>query len=159
MRSLLLASLVLSIASASCSGDSPQVCTQIGCTDGMTIQLEPPLRASGAYEVEVSLDGRVVTCTGTLPFPECGTPGTSCDSEDVALTASGCALAPSAHEIPELSIFSSNITTIDVTLRRNDNAMGGARLTPTWTTVQPNGPRCGPTCTQAETVSVSTSGL
>jgi hypothetical protein len=101
-----------------------QVCTEIGCHSGLTIQLEGTIPE--AYSVEISVPG-------DEPFrvecPQGGEP-VYCEGDRLFL----------AERTPE-----------EVTVRVSweDNSVVET-LQPTYETIRPNGPDCPPECRQAE---------
>lgn len=121
-------------------------CTEIGCADGFTVQLQPELSTPGAIEVEVALDGEVVTCATTLPL-DGDAPG-GCEDDRVSLWLSGSALPADQHRVTGLSVATTP-TTIAITIRRDGEVVAQGEYTPAYETLQPNGEDCPPTCTYA----------
>ena len=73
--------LLLSLAACDLGKDSGGVdCTQIGCVDGLTLQMKAT--DPGDWMFELELDGTLVTCTATLPFPD-DLSGMGCDDSSV----------------------------------------------------------------------------
>ncbi len=91
-----------------------------------------------------------VTCSGSLPLPDCSTRALSCDREGVVtITESGCALPPNEHALGDLHL-SGAPASVTVEIFRDESTIARETFTPTYQTVQPNGPGCEPTCTQAQ---------
>lgn len=125
-------------------------CTEIGCADGLSVQVTPAAPwPPGSYRFLFEVDGEALTCTGALPLPECGTPAITCDREGIVMiTESGCALPPSQHGFGDVH-FPGGPETVTVEVQRDGRALARQTFTPTYHTVQPNGPGCEPICTQA----------
>ena len=119
-------------------------CTEIGCADGFSGQFSPAFTAAGAYVFTLALDGAVSTCAGTLPFND----DFSCDGA-LGLTLSGTALPPSDQSLPGFEIRQIDFATLQLTVTRDGTEEASWTVTPTWDTVAPNGPECGPVCTTA----------
>jgi len=104
-------------------GDGP-FCTEIGCSDGITVHL--PVVPAGPYKVEILVGG---TGGGGLSYAYECTGGPSCQ-QDIFF--------------PEL--------VLDRIIVRVTSGLG-SRLTeivnPVYTTSRPNGPDCPPLCRQA----------
>ncbi len=131
-------------------------CTQMGCYDGYEIEVTPSEAwPAGDYRYIVELDGRTVTCTGSLPLQPCGTASMTCDGEGVSITESGCALQPAQHafggvSIPELP------QAVHLRIEHDGASLVDQALTAKYATSQPNGPGCGPICCQGgDAVSLS----
>lgn len=144
--SLLLTSLI------ACDGEKDDSgalnCTQIGCTDGLTLQMTAS--DPGEWTFELGLDGEAVTCTAILPFPE-SLVGLGCDDERVSLTFSGTALDDSEHELGDVWISTLPAT---VTFRAllDGVIIQEQTFTPTYIESAPNGEECGPICNNAAEV-------
>ena len=93
-------------------------CTLIGCLNGLMVRLEGA--PAGPWTVQV-------TSGNTTRTQECPAGG-NCAGQ----------------------VFFSGLepTTVNVTVTRGANSVTYNNLTPTANTVQPNGPRCAPTCNQ-----------
>ncbi|MBX3184006.1 MAG: hypothetical protein KIT72_00655 [Polyangiaceae bacterium] len=124
------------------------VCTEIGCVDGLTIDLSQLSWEPGSYQIDVAADGDITRCQVTLPLPPCSNPGTSCDGTGVQVGESGCALAPSAHSLTELRLVSLP-DNVEVTVTRDGAPFASRRFTPNYQVSRPNGPRCEPECKSA----------
>jgi hypothetical protein len=124
-------------------------CTEIGCQDGLLVRVTPTSAwPSGEYTFTIEADSGTTVCTGSLPLPACETRAISCDGNDVQVTESGCALEPSQHAFGDL-MFTSAPASLTVTVTRDGQQVGSRSWTPEYQTVQPNGPGCEPTCTNA----------
>lgn len=106
-----LASLAAGLLLAACqpSTAEPRGCTQLWCSEGLTVAFGDAPWAPGAYRIEVLVDDRRTTCRARLPMTNCSAPASTCDDPSVRLLPSGCALAPDAQgfhglhlaEVPE----------------------------------------------------------
>jgi hypothetical protein len=124
-------------------------CTQIGCEDGLTIRVTPTdAWPHGAYRFVVEHDGATTTCEGVLPLPPCEQRAISCDAAEPTIVESGCALEPSAHAFGDI-VFGTSPPSVAVQVLLDDRSVGSGTWTPTYQTVQPNGPGCEPICTNA----------
>lgn len=127
----------------------PDGCTEIGCQDGLIVRVTPmEAWPHGEYRFDIEVDGEAISCTGSLPLPECGTSGHTCDGTGLVLTESGCALDPSQHAFGDI-MFSSTPSSVSIDVELDEQAVGSGSWTPEYQTVQPNGPDCEPTCTNA----------
>jgi hypothetical protein len=126
-RRSLIAMLSLAML-ASCSGGSlfgngPKVCTLIGCLNGLQVQLVQPV--IGTYRVEL-----FANATDTQPLRTYDCAGGGCGSyvvfDDISLTSA----------------------VVRVTSSRGVRTTQFASIVYT-STPNPNGPDCGPPCTQA----------
>jgi len=130
------------------STNGATACTEIGCNDGYQIEVTPhDAWPAGDYRYTLELDGRTVTCSGSLPLQPCGTPSMTCDDEGVSITESGCALGPAQHafggvSIPELP------AKVHLRIEHDGAALVDQALTVEYRSSQPNGPGCGPVCCQ-----------
>jgi hypothetical protein len=132
-----------------CASHPTAECTEIGCHDGLVVTVSPA-RAwpHGAYRFIIEADGREITCSGSLPLPECSTRAITCDGDGVVIGESGCALSPTEHAFSDI-VFSTNPETVTISIERDDEIIATQTWTPVYQTVQPNGPDCPPTCTNA----------
>lgn len=140
----------------SVSASGATECTGMGCNDGYQIDVTPHEDwPSGDYRYILELDGRTVTCAGSLPLKPCGSPSMTCDGEGVSITESGCALDPAQHafggvSIPELP------QDVHLRLEHDGVPLVDQALTVEYASSQPNGPDCGPVCCQGgDAVSLS----
>lgn len=143
--SLLLLSCLFALPAA-----AEQPCTEIGCVNGLTIDLAPDLfEEEGIYEIRLVLDGRMVQCKGVLPLRKCEEgPSFRCNAKDVRISESGCALPEDQHTIPNLMI--DGLPRKIMMSVEHGNVMQVTRtFRPTYLTSRPNGPLCEPTCIQS----------
>ncbi|HMV69486.1 MAG TPA: hypothetical protein PKA64_21770 [Myxococcota bacterium] len=133
------------VALLACAGEVDHACTEIGCADGLVIELDHTW-TEGDYTFEVSLDGQVITCTASIPFGE----GDGCADDRALLSLSGTMLPVDQQTIPSITVTDGDVTTVGVRVLMGDTELTNATLTPAWSTSQPNGPDCPPTCRTAD---------
>jgi hypothetical protein len=98
-----------------------QACTRIGCEDGWSVELTGAAALPATYTIRVLVDGAVVASRQCTPAQPCGD-----------------------------RVFMAGVTAAEAELE----IVGGPiplrwTVTPEYTTLQPNGPGCPPTCRQA----------
>lgn len=137
----------------------PTLCTEMGCYDGYHIGVEPHERwPAGDYRYVLELDGRTVTCTGSLPLKRCNRPSMTCDGEGVSITESGCALDQDEHAFGGVYIDELP-QKVHLRIEHDSVALVDQALTVDYTVSQPNGPDCGPVCCSGgDAVSLSFDG-
>jgi hypothetical protein len=166
LSGLILTSLAL-LAPAACTDDAggdpqgsplsppPAACTQIGCDEGLVVELRPASGwPEGEYRFEIRADGAETTCRGTLPLTSCSKPNVTCDVGGVAQIAeSGCAMPASTHSFPGIR-FDPKLRPrrVEITIGLDDRIVGEARFSPSFRRIQPNGPQCPPVCDVATAV-------
>lgn len=140
----------------------PLACTQIGCEDGLKVELRPPSGwPAGEYRFRIQANGVEVTCRGSLPLKSCvgssdpaDQENVSCDVEGVVrVVESGCALPADAQGFPGLW-FDPKLrpTRVEITITREGQLVAEAEIAPSFERVQPNGPACPPACDVAQAV-------
>jgi len=135
--------------SSGSSGGAGKECTAIGCVDGLTLRLAAQDGwKQGTYVFALDIDGVEQTCKGALPLPSCGQRGLSCDNTLAQLGESGCALPASEHAFSDIQIRSAPAR-VKIRIERDGIKLADEVITPSYRTSQPNGPDCGPVCTQA----------
>ena len=128
-----------------------RVCTQMGCLDGLHVELAPSAGlGAGTYAIELEADAAKGSCEVTLPLPPCDKgPATVCKGDVAVLVGeSGCALDPAAQGFGPLT-FKGTPARVRVVVRKGTAELGAATFTPTYRKVQPNGQGCGPVCQHA----------
>jgi hypothetical protein len=125
-------------------------CTMIGCVDGLSINLDPSYQwLPGNYSFSLVIDGRISHCTAKLPLPACGDErAVTCDNHEITIVESGCALPPGSQGFGPVMI-SSSPKSVALTITRNGLSVLDRRISPQYSSVQPNGPMCGPVCRSA----------
>ena len=128
----------------SSSGTTMPGCTEIGCVDGFNGVFSPAFTAPGAYVFTVDIDGAVSTCAGNLPFDG----DFACDG-DLGVNLSGTALPDDEHSLPGFYLSPTEFAELQLMVERDGVEEAAWTLSPEWSTFQPNGPGCEPTCTSA----------
>ncbi|HET8934376.1 MAG TPA: hypothetical protein VFN67_13090 [Polyangiales bacterium] len=128
---------------------SKHICTEIGCSSGYNLNVSPASGwAMGAYTFELTVDGRKVTCQGSLPLKTCGEPSFSCDADGVRLGESGCALPADQQGIADIK-FEGYPLALTVRVLKDGTELSNSKLDPKYAAGQPNGPGCEPICCSA----------
>jgi len=128
-------------------------CTQIGCFDGFSVELQSPSGYKpGSYKVTVETDLGTSICEVSLPLPSCETVASPRCSPGlpVLLGLSACALPPEQHALGPIQLPGAQPTHVSLKVERDGQVIGSGEYTPVYRTLQPNGPRCEPVCRQAE---------
>ena len=148
MKAFLLFLLV--VAGFSDRALAERVCTEIGCSDGLTLSVDPDYDWKwGFYEFNFLMEGRSVSCKGQLPLKKCEDgPSFRCSSDITQIGESGCALPESAHGISGIHINDTPRRMI-VLVKRGGKSVITRTLNPEYLESRPNGPGCGPVCTSA----------
>lgn len=128
-----------------------KACTEMGCANGLTLAADPSFDwEPGFYDFKFFVDGKTMSCRGKLPLDRCeDAPTFGCDSRNVEIVESGCALPINKHAIAAIHIKGMPRKVI-VTAKRNDKPFLTRTISPKYEQVQPNGPGCLPICRRAE---------
>lgn len=130
---------------------APKMCTKIGCSDGLSVGLDLPLK-TGKYLVEVEAGDKKGKCEIVVPFPACGTPATRCEGTLPLFAAeNGCGGPVDKMTFSPIRIGEAP-ESVMVNVKHNGVTVLGGLFKPEYKTTQPNGPDCPPTCKQAEHV-------
>jgi hypothetical protein len=152
---------------AACSGDETHACTDVGCADGASFTLRPPLSHwyDGAYSLEVTFDSTVHDCSFSVPddLPEGGswqpltctpalsvflTPEVDCQEQHDGNNASQvCTPVPEKYFVQGST--GGTPATLHVRMLRDEAVVADETEPLSYSATQPNGPECGPTCHQA----------
>jgi hypothetical protein len=145
--------------SASCMTEKS--CTTIGCADGLSLILT---RADGSephFEVSLVIDGKTIVC----PAPALGS-SSKCDDgvfvtltegqdcRQAATTTSATLTCTGNGRFQEVVEIRRAPATLAVSLAQGGTTKPLGTLSPTYRTMQPNGPGCEPVCRQAEIAQV-----
>jgi hypothetical protein len=127
-----------------------QACTEIGCSNGLSLSFTKATTPwePGMYQVDIDADGKKITCTTKLPLTASDPAPSSCTDANVLLGVSGSALPAAQQSLSELQ-FNTAPAHVTVTVTRDGAVIGTKDLTPTYKKSQPNGPDCEPTCNSA----------
>jgi hypothetical protein len=143
-------------------------CTEIGCLDGVTLELTPGggTFADGNYTLELIAETTRSACRFAIPdsTPSQGTVGTvDCDLglDAFIQQAAECtemrtadAVSESCRPLPGQFTLNAQLQatpeTLAVRLVRDGVSLVEQTLTPAYETSRPNGPDCDPECRQAQ---------
>lgn len=129
---------------------APRACTEIGCEDGLRIELVRAAWPAGNYRVQLDVDGTTTTCSGQLPLRPCEQgPSFNCEGAPVRFGESGCALPAEAHSITDINLPTTSAQRVTLTLEHDGALIGTTTLTPEYNEQRPNGPDCPPVCRNA----------
>ncbi len=128
---------------------SEEMCTQMACESGLFLDF-PTGQAwkSGSYQFNFNLDGKKVRCNGKLPLKSCEESSMECDSVNVSITESGCALPSKVHGWGRISIIGAP-KVVDVTIKLNKKIIASYRGSPQYQEARPNGKNCTSVCSSA----------
>jgi hypothetical protein len=147
-----------------CGSGSPggHACTEIGCVDQLMATLQDASGGlpSGMQAVTVTADGVTTSCSFTLPLaansaPSCPSPLQIAVQPMMKCTNTGTAQYPVQTCTPVPGTGTEQITlmgkpaTVRLTQTSDGTTWLDQTVTPAYTTTQPNGPDCPPTCSQA----------
>lgn len=125
-----------------------KICTQIGCRDQLVVQAVDVKLAPGSYLISVEADGKKGSCPLEVG-KEMKTQGCVGDA-DVKLGLPG-GVPVRAPEGGFSLVFASAPASVKVTVTSAAKKKVAEQLfTPTYKTLQPNGPDCSPSCKQAQ---------
>lgn len=156
MKYGMMASLVAMIVGTvmGCSSDgigsSGQGCTEIGCGPSFQVEFARASWPAGKVDIVVVADGTTTNCSVTLPFASCDV-APQCDQASLAflLELSGCALPANQHAVTGIMWPQNGPKQVTITVSQDGTMLGTQMFSPAYSTSQPNGPGCEPTCNQA----------
>ncbi len=128
-----------------CETTETKACTAIGCESGFQVNLQTSTWAAGTWKVEAKVGGDTRTCSVAIPLPSSGQ--ATCSGK-LVLGTSGSALAPAQQSLTSVHL-SDTPTAVTVSVFRDGALQASKDFSPSYTTSQPNGAGCEPTCTQA----------
>lgn len=92
------------------AGGGEKVCTDIGCVEGLAIDLFGSW-ASGSYVFTMVADGATNTCKGSIPLPPCDSgSGVQCTSKLSSVAEAGCARELSQQGFPGVRFRASPVS-------------------------------------------------
>lgn len=113
-------------------------CTEMGCSDSVGVDFEPPLEREGDYQFDVILDGgETITCMTSIPAPKnqiCIRPS------DSALTFH-VAREPESDGITGLG-FMGAPRSFELVIRKDGEQISRTTHRPNYSTFYPNGEAC-----------------
>jgi hypothetical protein len=130
-------------------GKLGKICTQIGCRDQLVLQAPNVTLAKGTYFITVDADGKKASCKLELAGKEIKTEGCVGEAE-VQLALPGSVPVRGAEGGFSL-VFVGAPGNVKLTVTSAAKKKVAEQVvTPTYKTLQPNGPDCSPTCKQAQ---------
>ncbi|AKT36751.1 hypothetical protein [Chondromyces crocatus] len=140
-----LGAIALSVVG--CGGTDSSDCTLLACASSFVVDfVRTGAWNPGEYRIRVVTEDRSVDCTTSLPL-SCNAPSPCPADANVQLLLVGCNLAPSEHYLGGVE-FAQGATPASVTVSvfHDEQLLGEGSYRPTYTTSNPNGPDCEPTC-------------
>jgi hypothetical protein len=126
-------------------------CTAIGCTDGFSVTaLASGGLPDGSYELQLTLGETAVTCTHPALVAAPRAEG-NCSARNVrsnVVIHNGGAMGTGAANAFLIDIVDT-AALVELRVLHEGELVAEARYEPTYQTIMPNGPECGPTCTTA----------
>jgi len=131
-------------------GKLGKICTQIGCRDQLQLQAPNVKLAPGTYLLSLDVDGQSASCPLEISAKREMTTHGCVGKAEVKLAFPGDVPVRGAEGGFSL-VFGSAPATVKVKLVSSaQKVLSEQTFTPTYKTVQPNGPDCSPTCKQGE---------
>lgn len=123
----------------------------MGCDSDITLRAPEGFDwEPGLYTFNFFVDGKTMSCRGKLPLDDCeDAPTFGCDSPNVEIVESGCALPMNKHAIGAV-VIKGTPRRVVVSAKRNSQPFLTRTLSPRYEDVRPNGPGCLPVCRRAE---------
>jgi hypothetical protein len=168
--SLFVVGAAAAAALADCNLLAGSGCTAIGCIDGarVTAGSSSGSWAPGVYAFDLKVDGAPAMCTLSVPaspsglIPD-GVVGGTCDSTVASLSllqdsscvtmTSGAATSsscrPIAGQLHALLTLAGTPTRAVIDVSRDGAELSSQTVSFTYEVFQPNGPNCGPGCSEA----------
>ncbi len=90
------------IYSAAHAQDGAMMCTQMWCSEGMTLEFTASQWPQGQYRIDVVADDERANCTAQLPLPPCAQQNAfTCSNNTLGLSVItvGCAMPQAAHAL------------------------------------------------------------
>ncbi len=113
------------------------MCTEAGCVDGLTVELQPEIPST--YDVELVLDG----ASGTFTCTKHEDGGWQVTDESGEVPIWGCVGS-------QFEIADETPKSVQITVSAQDiDWTGSVDADPDYEVIQPNGPNCTPTCSIA----------
>jgi hypothetical protein len=149
IRRTVFLSLCAVFLSAPACAQPPQVCTQMGCLNGLTIRVTPEMSwPTGQYVLQFLVNNKTkVECKGMLPLKKCEKGASfTCDVPGVTIGESGCALPANQHGLSDIHIAAIP-TKLSLNIFHDGTMIHSRTYEPEYKTFRPNGPNCDPECT------------
>lgn len=130
-------------------GKLGKICTQIGCRDQLVLQAPNVTLGKGTYLISVDADGKKASCPFEVTGKEMKSEGCVGEAE-VKLALPGSVPVGGAEGGFSL-VFMGAPATVKLRVTSAANKKVSEQVvTPTYKTIQPNGPDCSPTCKQGQ---------
>jgi len=125
--------------------DGATACTLIGCVDqfSATVTVDSTLVPAGRHTLTVTFDGAATSCTFNLP--ELTNPVNDPCAAGFTLSVPG---QPTNGKFTETIAVHGTPSSIKVQQTLDGTVVLDQTISPTYLTIQPNGPGCGPICHQ-----------
>lgn len=125
-------------------------CTEIGCQSGVTVQVpQVRFRSDGNYQYSIQLDKKKpIICKGSLPLRPCDEKAIHCSGSGVSIMEEGCALPMGEQHFGDIHI-SKQPKSLRIIVKKDGKMIGDQTWKPSYSTAQPNGTQCKPSCRQA----------
>ena len=144
-RRLVVALLLMAQAFVTGCTDG-RACTLIGCLDSFSIRpTDPASLAPGAYEFQLVIDGRSITCSTGVPVTD------AVDACENRGTGPLTVVLTPPDRIQDITV-SGSPSTVAITIVRDGQVVVSKIFKPSYRESQPNGPDCPPICRNAEAV-------
>ena len=144
-----MAALVAAAVAIALLPNCTEGCTELGCGPAFTIELDEGVFAGGDYQMVVTSDGVTTSCTVTLPIASCPD-GFSCDRPDPGFFIELNDCGGTLERLEAIVFHTQAPAQIDVEVSKAGTVLGSDSFQPAYTTSQPNGPDCEPTCKQTQ---------
>ena len=83
-KQLIVGLLLVLLNMISNAAAEERVCTEMGCSQGLTISIPATYDWKvGDYRFDIAVDGKKVSCRGTLPLKACDTASISCETSSI----------------------------------------------------------------------------
>jgi hypothetical protein len=137
------------IVMSGCSS-ATRTCTLIGCQDGFSASVRSADGSfpSGMHRIEIMTTGVVIACAFTFPLEVLPTGGLVQPTCPAGVNVNILSVA-GPDQVVESIVLPGTPPQVHVWQYVDDVTILDAAAAPSYHTVQPNGPECGPVCRQA----------
>lgn len=129
-------------------------CPEIGCVNGLTIDMSATPQPPGLYRVEIEADGQRFTCDLRLPYATCDSLTTCAwrragTYDGISVIRGSCEMPPASHNIPAIDFHGVCPSHLSARLLHEGREIARWSMDPTYQRVTPGGEHCGLMCAQA----------